>query len=470
MSDLKQRSGYWAVLFAVIAITAAGWGWHQHRRASDLDFTQHRMALLEAENARLQGALSEQEKAGARAYEAAERRPIEEAITRIRGLEFSHPVIYDSLSRAGIKKVIEQKLSELYSDEDFKNIARGLSAFGLLDPGYPLKQKYIDLLGEQIAAFYDQHQHKLFMFEDASLHNTQNRVVLAHELTHALQDQNFGLLKMPLEIKNDDDLALATSALIEGDATLAMSDFMMKNISMQSLTDSLSGMVSQSMDQIQKSPRYLREMLMFPYLHGQKFCMALKTRGGYAAVSEAFRNPPRSSSQILHPEKYLDEPREEPVRVELGDTTVNGKKPLDDNVLGEMGVRILLEQWGQAATAADSASGWRGDRYLVFGDGPDTELEWKTVWNSREDADKFLRALMDALETRYGFKESDWTATKAALDARSDVFYDIQTKNRVIHVTHGGGSRPDDGTVIILIDATTTVWKDSLLQKTGTNG
>jgi len=454
---------YLTALFAVIALAAGGWGWQQHRRAGDLDFTQHRMALLEAENTRLQTALDAQVKAGARAYEAAERRPIEEAITRIRGLDFSHPVTYDSLSRAGIKKVIEQKLSEQYSDEDFKNIATGLSAFGLLDPGYPLKQKYIDLLGEQIAAFYDQHQHKLFMFEDASLRNSQNRVVLAHELTHALQDQNFGLLKMPLEIKNNDDLAVATSALIEGDATLAMSDFMMKNITMQSLTDSLSGMVSQSMDQIQKSPRYLREMLMFPYLYGQKFCMALKTRGGYAAISEAFKNPPTSSAQILHPEKYLAEPREEPVRVNFADTTANGKKPLADNVLGEMGIRIFLEKWGQAATAADSASGWRGDRYLVFGDGPDTELAWKTVWNSREDAEKFLRALMDTLELRYGFKDSDWTTQNNAV-------YDIQTKNRVIHVTCGGGSRPDDGASIILIDATTAVWKDSLLQKFGTNG
>ena len=468
MSDLKQRTGSWAVLFAIVALAAAGWGWQQHMRVGkqtgDLDFTQHRMALLEAENARLQTALTAQQKEAARAYETAGRKPIEEAITGIRGLNFSHPVTYDSLSRAGIKKVIEEKLSEQYSDEDFKNIATGLSAFGLLDPGYPLKQKYIDLLGEQIAAFYDQHQHKLFMFEDASLHNTQNRVVLAHELTHALQDQNFGLLKMPLEIKNNDDLALATSALIEGDATLAMSDFMLKNITMQSLTDSFSSMVSQSMDQIQKSPRYLREMLMFPYLHGQKFCMALKARGGYAAISEAFKNPPTSSSQILHPEKYYFEPREEPIPVEFGDTTVNGKKPLADNVLGEMGIRIFLEQWGEGATAADSAEGWRGDRYLVFGDGAGTDLAWKTVWDNNVDVEKFKNALLAAIEKRYGFASTDWTS-------KSGASYDIQTKNRVINVCSLPDNSTPGGTVgLILIDATNNLWKDSLLKKIGTNG
>jgi len=461
MSDLRKGGGYWAALFAVVAAGTGFWGYQQHKRIAELDFTQHRVVLLQAENTRLETALADQARSAGRAYEEDQRRPIEEEISRIRGLDFAHPVVYDSLTRSGIKQVIGQKLSETYSDEDFKNITTGLSAFGLLEPDYPLKQRYIDLLGEQLAAFYDQHQHKLFMFEDASLHNTQNRVVLAHELTHALQDQNFGLLKMPLEIKNNDDLALATSALIEGDATVAMSDFMMKNFTAQALRDSFSNILSQNLDQIQKSPRYLREMLVFPYMQGQKFCMALKEEGGYQAVSEAFKNPPTSSSQILHPEQYLSVPREDPVRVEFGDTTVNGRKPVADNVLGEIGIRIYFEQWGQGATAADSASAWRGDRYLVFQDGTDVELGWKTVWKNDTGAQKFTQELLRALGMRYKIAFGDWKY-------ESNGFYSIQTKGRVIRA--GENLLPDGTAEVILIDATSNVWKDSLFQKIGTHG
>src|SRR5207302_7060871 len=142
-------------------------------------------------------------------------------------LNFLRPVTYDVLTREGIKRTIEQKMREQFSEEEFKNVGIGLAALGLLPRDYPLKQKYIELLGEQVAAFYDQHAHKLFMFEDARLDQFQNRIILAHELTHALQDQHFGLEKLPLEMKTNDDRAVAASALVEGDATLVMTQFMM---------------------------------------------------------------------------------------------------------------------------------------------------------------------------------------------------------------------------------------------------
>src|SRR5205823_8832515 len=183
---------------------------------------------------------------------------IERVTSEIRQLPFKQPVTYDVLTRAGIQKVIEGKLTEQFSDEEIKNMATGLAALGLLPRDYPLKQKYIELLGEQVAAFYDQHQHKLFMFEDASLASAQNRVVLAHELTHALQDQNFGLLKLPLEIKTNDDRALAASALIEGDATLLMTQYMLKHLSLGALRDMLAGSLVQNSEQLRTAPRYLR--------------------------------------------------------------------------------------------------------------------------------------------------------------------------------------------------------------------
>ncbi len=300
-----------AAILGVVALAGVCWGLDQHRKLDQTTFGQRRLELLQSENDRLRGILAEQEKAKSRASNTEQRRKIERSVAAIRQLDFPQPVAYEVLTRAGIRQTVEQKIADQYSDAELKNVATALAALGLIDRDYPLKQKYIELLGEQIAAFYDQHQHKLFMFEDASLDSGQNRIVLAHELTHALQDQNFGLSKMPLELKDNDDMALAASALVEGDATMVMSEYMLQNLSLSGLRDNLAGLMSQNMEQLQKAPRFLRETLIFPYLGGQQFCAAL---GGYDAVSAAFKEPPKSTAQILHPEKYLATPREDPMR------------------------------------------------------------------------------------------------------------------------------------------------------------
>ena len=127
-----------------------------------------------------------------------------------------------------------------------------------------LKKVYLDLLGEQVGAFYDQHTHELFTFSEHPLTNSQNQVVMAHELTHALQDQHFDLLKLPLEAKGNDDRALAASALVEGDATLVMNQYLTSNLSAAALRDSLAGAFSTDVRQLAAAPRYLRETLLFP--------------------------------------------------------------------------------------------------------------------------------------------------------------------------------------------------------------
>ena len=330
------------------------------------------------------------EKVKALAANKAQRGEIERQVVAIRGLPFKTPVDYNVLTRQQIKATISGKLAEVFSEQEFADMTAALAVLGLLPEGFPLRQKYIDLLGEQVAAFYDQHQHKLFMHEDASLENSQNRVVLAHELTHALQDQYFGLKRLPLEIKTNDDMAAAASALVEGEATLVMSEYMMKNLSLKALKDNVTASITQNMSELASAPRYLREMLVFPYLRGQEFCSSLFGSDGYKSVSAAYEKPPTSTSQILHPEKFFREPREEPIAIEWADVTVNGKKPTVDNVLGEMGMRIQIAQYTDDRTGEDAANGWRGDRYVCYESG--RGFAWKSVWASEADAADFAEA------------------------------------------------------------------------------
>jgi hypothetical protein len=362
------------------------------------EFTPENAGKLSAENDRLREVITQSERQKALAANKVQREAIEQAVVAIRGLKFLSPVTYSVLSRKQIRQTISGKLAQVFSEQDFKNMTEAMAAVGLLPAGYPLREKYIDLLGEQVAAFYDQHTHKLFMYEDASLDNAQNRVILAHELTHALQDQHFGLKRMPLEIKNNDDRANASSALVEGDATLVMSEYMLKNMSRQMFKESMVASVSQNMNQLQTAPRYLREMLVFPYLRGQEFCAALFARGGYEAVSAAYKNPPSSTSQILHPEKYLATPREDPIPIEWPNLTVKGEKPIAENTVGEMGIRILFTEWLDAHTGEQAAAGWRGDRYLYYAGG--NALLWKSVWANAKEASEFFDAEKKLIEKR----------------------------------------------------------------------
>jgi hypothetical protein len=386
---------------ALLALTAGSSlvAWKEHEQLASQAPEVRKSAIIESENDALRDALAEARREASDAQNALRRSQIERTVTSIRELPFNTPVVYDVLDRDTIRQVVARKLSEQYTDQELTNMATGLSAFGLLPPNFPLKQTYIDLLGEQIGAFYDQHQHKLFMFRDASLENAQNRVILAHELTHALQDQNFGLLKLPLEIKNNDDQAEAASALVEGDATLVMTQYMAQDLTWRTLADTVTYSVTQRMEQIRKAPHYLREMLVFPYLKGQLFCSAVYARGGFAALSEVYAHPPASTAQILHPEKYFAETREDPIPVTFKDTTVNGQNPLADNVLGEMGMRLLFAQSMDEDTAESVSDGWRGDRYLVYDNG-DT-LVWKTVWNSPAAAASAISAMKQMCASRF---------------------------------------------------------------------
>jgi hypothetical protein len=449
---MQRRSSILLVfILGCATILSSGWGWLQHRRLADVEFTQRKLELLEAENDRLRNLVAAGEKSKKQAANSARRDAIAATASEIRGLKFLEPVNFDILTRSGIKKTLDGKLAEQYSDEEFSNVATSLAAIGVLPPGYPLKEKFVDLLGEQVAAFYDQHAHKLFMFEDASLENGQTRVVLAHELTHALQDQHFRLKNLPLEIKDNDDRAVAASSLVEGDATMVMSDYMLRDLTLAGLRENLMSMLSTSMEQLQKAPRYLREMLVFPYVGGQQFCIALHARGGFNAISAAFANPPSSTSQILHPEKYLSEPREEPIEFNWTDTTVLGEKPIGNNVLGELGTRILFTDWLDAANAEKAAEGWRGDRYLVYANGE--ALVWKSVWASTGDAQEFMEEARRCAEKRYKIPESAFVRVTNAGDV-----YEA-TSPRFIKLVLLPGNE------VVFINAATKRWAEALETK-----
>jgi len=445
---------FFTLFFAITTVVAGGWAWlesaERGREQAQAAFERKRLALLENENERLRSVLDGHEKAGREAQETAVRREIEEAAARLRGLSFRKPVDYNTLHRSEVKEVVLRKIAEQYTDDEFEAIRRAYIALGLLPEGYDLKAAYVNLLGEQIAAFYDQHAGKLFMFEDARLESLNNRVILAHELVHALQDQHYNLRALPLELKTNDDRAIAAAAVVEGDATAVMNQYMLENISARGLGQTFASLFTQSIEELQAAPRLLRETLLFPYTEGLKFCMTVLESEG--SLDEVYRDVPESTTQILHPERYFA--GERPIPVEWPSGEVLGTAPVADNVLGELGTRILLSDWGSEAGAAEIAAGWRGDRYRVFRTGGEgAALAWRTLWRTPEAREAFVAAATEMWARRYRAKP---------LAANDGVTPFESGAGRVLRLV-----RLPEKNAVLLVDAPDEPWADALRERFG---
>src|SRR6185503_12973069 len=158
-------------------------------------------------------------------------------------------------------------------------------------------------------------------------------------------------------------------------------------------------------------PRYLREELRFPYVEGGLFVEHLFRHGGWRAVDAAYRRPPVSTEQILHPERY---PGDAPLSLRIATQIAPGPRArrIYDDVLGERGIRAMLRQQGlPERDAADVAAGWDGDRACVWDDEGRLSLAWTTAWDTPADArafaDRYRALLMRWYRVRTSTRRSD---------------------------------------------------------------
>ena len=441
----------------VVAIGALGWawGWHEHSQAHLTDFDRQRLAFLAAENERLRSTLLAREQADEAAATKAQRTEIERTVSHLRALDFVRPVAYKEMPRSDLPMVLRQKLAQQVPAQEFNADGVALAALGLLPRGIDLKTTYLDLLGEQIGAFYDQHTQELFTFSGNSLGNAQNRVILAHELTHALEDQHFSLARLPLEAKNNDDRVLAATALVEGDATLVMNQYMMGALSAAVLRDTLSSALTTDVRKLAAAPRFLRETLLFPYLRGQQFCQELYASDGWPALAEAFHHPPASTAEILHPERFLANPRRAPITIDFPQTKVLGQEPLADNVLGEFGLRQLFARWLHDDTAYnEDAALWGGDRYLVYGNARAASYVWEIACTDPAGASKLCATLRAYLAARYALPAS--VTQRPILPAPAEVL-SVAAGPRALGLWLVAPT-----TTILMIDAQDARWSEAL--------
>ena len=311
-------------------------------------------------------------------------------------------------SREEIQAYLLQKMNEdkdankRYADQ------KTMEKFGLLPKDYPLEQTLVKVLTEQIAGLYDPDSQEFFIADWTS--PADERMVMSHELTHALQDQHFHIDKWSDAAKPNDDAELARDAVIEGSAMAAMLDYQLGGKgSIRDLGDFDPAMLmgdTDSSPELSKAPKVLQDELLFPYLAGTKFTQkVLKASSGWPDFPKVFEKPPVSTQQIMHPEMYLQ--GVVPPKIKLPETagliSADWKK-LDENDMGEFGLLEVFKQYLAKDRASESGRGVvSGPLRLVRK--PEKQAEpcccLMFAWHSDADAARFFGAYSEVLELKY---------------------------------------------------------------------
>jgi len=343
-------------------------------------------------------------------------RKIQEEVAQMRGLEFQAPVKADVQKPETLKKMIRESFDEEASAEEMAKQEKVIKAFGLLPEDYELRKALIKFMSEQIGGFYDPEKKELFLIDrpmgGGPEQKMNDEMVMAHELHHALQDQNFGLDRWFDVLGDHEDRIQAYKGLIEGEAQLVGMSYLFGKmgrgkVDMRQLNRMQEMMMKMSPEgaKFRSVPPYLIENMMFPYTQGAEFAQDLQRKFGWKGMDKFFNDPPSSTEQILHPEKYFGQ-RDEPKEISLPGSLLKvlGKKTesLYENTLGEFSASLLLRGLGVKKGKANTAvHGWDGDRFagLETADGRLVVI-WLSTWDSEAQAATFEGVYRAALEQK----------------------------------------------------------------------
>lgn len=364
-------------------------------------------------------------------------------LEQMRGLEFKRPVAVKLADKKGFIEYARKRMEVALTPERAHRDETVAKMLGLIPPDMDLMQAYEDFMKEQVGGFYDPGSDTFYLMDTFT--GDLAKVILAHELTHALDDQHYDIDGTLKTLRDETDSELAFGSVVEGSGTAAMFEWMMKHIGEMDPA-SLASAGDLGMQGLDTAPQFIWKPMLAVYLRGQIFLSQSKDSGRREGVRQAFQTLPRSSEQILHPEKYWDEKkRDEPRRIEFDTTKLPAEwKVLGQDTLGEIVLALVatptverkpLDAKNQLAIMSlaftnKAAEGWGGDRALLLGKGDERRLVLVTVWDTPEDAREFHAACKTVF--------ASLPATNAALPA--GVTADLVGEESVVLHAHWGSS------------------------------
>ncbi|GKS57730.1 hypothetical protein YTPLAS18_12570 [Nitrospira sp.] len=353
-------------------------------------------------------------------------------VERLRGWKFKRPVTVEVYSEAQLREHLLMMIQREYGDGRLERLGAYMRLIGLLPPDVNLREKTMELLLNQVGGFYDPTDKKLRLLkrEGVDYGELMNSVLIAHELTHALDDQHTPLTELYHNASKSEDYGMAISAVIEGSATVLMTRYMLEKMTSGDFEDEkLAELMASEMkrsEPLMTAPPYFRT-LVANYMCGMAFLtkndptvMAGWASGNGQGVGEqmlaATRDPPVSTEQILHPEKYWEkEKRDAPVEFDDGPIVAALEKlggfVTHTDTLGELlcatvttDEQLPFDMMGAGMLAAwtnQASTGWGGDRLFMLVDGKDRETAlkeftnprvlWITAWDTPTDREEFMK-------------------------------------------------------------------------------
>lgn len=329
----------------------------------------------------------------------------------IRGLTFREKVPVTVIDDAKARKYALARFRRMTPESKIRADEATFRLLGLVPKDLDVVNTLLDVLEEQAGGFYDPGTKSFYLLDD--MPKSMTSLLAAHEMTHALEDQRYDIDGRIVKVLDDDDASFAMSAVAEGSASAAAAVYVARSMKAGTLDAASIGAMGDTVktERLNAMPAVLRRQLIGPYVLGMTFLMrgrADRLQGGFpkADVDAAWAHPPRSSEQILHPEKYWDpKRRDDPKRAAVNSPSLllgKGWTRAGSGVLGELTLGSLVGAAtpetadlgsGLVAWTNAAASGWGGDRFELWTNGDAAVVLVATVWDSERDAEEFAAAL-----------------------------------------------------------------------------
>ena len=324
-------------------------------------------------------------------------------VERAVGLKFKRPPVIAVRSREQVRGYLSRTLAVQMPPKELLAVQRAYRAFGLVPDSVDLRRLLLDLYSEQVAGYYDPDSSALFVVRGAD--PLELKLIMAHELVHALQDE-YTPLNDILKLRRQNDRQMAGQAVAEGQATLASIQALAPEADLDQVLgsfDQVRAIIRQqraSMPVFASAPPIIREGMLFPYLAGAQFMHDFDERRVRPDEEPYGERMPVSTAQILHPSIYAA--HQLPWRLGFGRAEAADTLIYDDDY-GEFETRVALETWGvDTGVAVAAAAGWDGDRFEVLGTPAGTVVAWASAWMTPADAGEFAGALAAGWARRSG--------------------------------------------------------------------
>jgi len=332
---------------------------------------------------------------------------VEAGIQHFRGLDFSTPVPLVVKTRDQAIEMMQSEITRDHSEDQLRIGSLTGAMTGVYPAGMDLKAETLKLMRSQVAGFYDPHAKQMVLVEGAidigfwnsaadfvSRRDAIGQMLLAHELTHALQDQHFHIEQMIDQVKDNDDRDLALKAVAEGDATLAGYGYVVGNLdeaSIDAIVDRMNLLPKTVAAQSGDVPLGLSAPMIFQYADGVRFVADAYRRGGWAAVNAIYADPPQATLQIMNPELYFNR------LAQLVEINLTGYQQVlkdwskaDDDTYGAMLLKVIIERnLGMTAPEIALAEHWSGDRMIVLEKDRALTVLWIVSFSDGEMATRF---------------------------------------------------------------------------------